>query len=108
MLTGEGVENGQKPRHKSVLTATNLPKLMLRLNRLNVDYTFSGSYAKNPIFVEEDLISFLCLLYNPVYKPPGGDAISNVLIHFSVVRCGYMGAAVAVGTPTKKKTRLVA
>ena len=49
MLTGEGVKNGQKPRHKSVLTAINLLKLTLRLSRLNVEYTFSGGYAKNPV-----------------------------------------------------------
>jgi DNA replication protein DnaC len=38
------------------VTAISLPKITLRLNRLNVEYTFSGGYAKNPYFRTADLL----------------------------------------------------
>lgn len=34
--------------YKSTLTATSLLEIRIRLNRLNVEYTFSRGYAKNP------------------------------------------------------------
>ena len=46
--TGKEAANCQKSRHKSGLTAISLLRITIRLNRLKVEYTFSGGYANNP------------------------------------------------------------
>jgi len=46
--TGEGVANRQKPLHMRGFTAISFLRITIRLNRLKVEYTFSGGYANNP------------------------------------------------------------